>query len=258
MRPIEEPRLCRMIRRVTSWVYPKMELVGTEHIPQEPCIFVGNHSQIHGPVITEVRLPFDHYTWCASQMMDKKEVCQYAYHDFWQDKPRCTQWFYWLLSRLIKHPAVYLMSNARTIPVYRDSRGIATFRRSMEKLQEGYSMVIFPECRIRYNNILCEFQDSFIDLARMYHKRTGEQLCFVPMYLAPKLRKIFFGEPIRYDPGLSKDIQRQQIKMHLMDSITAIACTQPVHTVIPYLNISPKQYPKNLPCEVYHNETENG
>lgn len=258
MRPIEEPGLCRFLRWIVGVFYPKMELVGLERLPEEPFVLVGNHSQAHGAIVAEERLPVDHYTWCNYQMMDKKEVSQYALEDFWQDKPKWTQPLYWLLSRLIRRPAVYIMSHARTIPVYHDNRCISTFRRSLEKLQDGYSLVIYPECRRPYNNILCEFQDRFLDLAKMYHKRTGKALCFVPMYLAPRLKRIFFCDPIRYDPAVPMDIQRGQLRQQLMDAITGIACAQPLHTVIPYRNVPRKYYPKNLPCEVYRIETTDG
>ena len=258
MRPIEEPRFCKFLRWIVGVFYPKMELVGLEKLPEAPFILVGNHSQAHGAIVAEERLPFDHYTWCNYQMMDKKEVSQYALEDFWQDKPQWTQPFWRLVSKIIRYPAVYIMSHARTIPVYHDNRCISTFRKSIEKMQDGYNLVIYPECRTRYNNIIFDFQDRFIDLAKMYHKRTGQALSFVPMYLAPKLRKIFFCDPIRYDPAVPMDIQRARIKQQLMDAITQIACAQPLHTVIPYRNVSKKQYPKNLPCEVYSIETSNG
>lgn len=258
MQPIEEPVLCSIIRKAVDLCYPKMELVGLQNLPEEACVIVGNHSQAHGPIVTEERLPFDHYTWCAWQMMDKREVADYAFEDFWQDKPKYTQWFYWLVSRIIRTPAVYIMTHARTIPVYHDTRCLTTFRRSLEKLQEGFHLVIFPECREEYNNILYEFQDKFIDLAWMYHKRTGKILNFVPMYLAPKLKKIFFGQPIVFDPEAPRQTERTRIKQALMDSITSIACAQPLHIVIPYRNISSKHYPKNLPCEVYQVEKTDG
>ena len=258
MQPIEEPVLCSIIRKAVDLCYPKMELVGLQNLPEEACVIVGNHSQAHGPIVTEERLPFDHYTWCAWQMMDKREVADYAFEDFWQDKPKYTQWFYWLVSRIIRTPAVYIMTHARTIPVYHDTRCLTTFRRSLEKLQEGFHLVIFPECQEEYNNILYEFQDKFIDLAWMYHKRTGKILNFVPMYLAPKLKKIFFGQPIVFDPEEPRQTERARIKQALMDSITSIACAQPLHIVIPYRNISSKRYPKNLPCEVYQVEKTDG
>lgn len=258
MRPIEEPLPCRLIRGAVDLVYPSMELVGLENLPQDACVLVGNHSQAHGPIITEERLPFDHYTWCVSQMMDKNEVADYALEDFWSDKPKSVHWLFWLASRVIKYPAVYIMTHARTIPVYHDSRCLTTFRRSLEKLEDGYHLVIFPECRKEYNNILNDFQDRFIDLAWMYYNKTGKRLRFVPMYLAPRLRKIFFGAPIVFDPEAPKKAERQRIKRELMDSITAIACAQPLHTVIPYRNISSKRYPKNIPCEVRSVEKTDG
>ena len=258
MRPIEEPGLCKFLRWIVGAVYPKMELVGLENLPEEPFVLVGNHSQAHGAIIAEERLPFDLYTWCNYQMMEKKEVCAYALEDFWQDKPKAMQPVYWLLSRLIQYPAVYILSHARTIAVYHDNRCISTFRKSLEKLQEGYNLVIYPESRECYNNIVYEFQSRFIDLARMYYKRSGKCLSFVPMYLAPKLKKIFFGQPIVYNPEIPMDLQRGQIKQQLMDAITEIHCAQPLHTVIPYRNVPKRQYPKNLPLEAYCVETTKG
>ena len=35
-----------------------------------------------------------------------------------------------------------------------------------------------------------------------------------------------------------------------MDSITDIAQSLPAHTVVPYLNIPKRDYPKNIPSEV--------
>ena len=52
MEHIEEPLLCKIIRRAVDLVYPAMELEGLSNLPEEPCIVVGNHAQIHGPIIT--------------------------------------------------------------------------------------------------------------------------------------------------------------------------------------------------------------
>ena len=41
-----------------------------------------------------------------------------------------------------------------------------------------------------------------------------------------------------------------------VDEITAMALSLPEHTVVPYANVPKKQYPKNIPLEVYsHEET---
>ena len=48
-----------------------------------------------------------------------------------------------------------------------------TFKNTVKKLQEGKSVVIFPEHDVKHNHIVYEFQDKFIDIAKLYYKRTG-------------------------------------------------------------------------------------
>ena len=183
--------------------------------------------------------------------MNREEVAAYAYKDFWSGKPKGTRWIYRILSHLITPLALCVFNNAHTIAVYHDTRLISTFRDSIEKLKEGNSMVIFPECYDEHNNIVHEFQDKFIDLARFYYKKTGVELSFVPMYLAPKLKTVYYGKPIRFRADADIKDERKRICGELMDAITEIAVSLPEHTVIPYPNISARHYGKNIPLEVY-------
>lgn len=253
----------------TSWIYrvirffvrlfsPHYRLEGVENLPEGPCVIVGNHCQMYGPIAGELYTPGKHAVWCAGEMMNWHEVQPYAYRDFWSGKPKGVRWFYKLLSYLITPLAVCVFNNAHTIPVYHDTRLITTFRRSMEQLQDGYRIVIFPEHYDEHNNIVHDFQDKFIDLARFYYKKTGEALSFVPMYLAPRLALLTFGAPVRFDPAAPIAEERQRICGALMDSITEMAVALPEHTVIPYPNIPKRDYPKNIPLEVYekHEKTD--
>ena len=113
-------------------------------------------------------------------------------------------------------------------------------------------MVIFPEHDADHNHILCEFQDRFIDVAKLYYKKTGKELLFVPLYIAPKLKSMYFGKPIRFDPDAPIAEERSRICKYLMQEITEIAVSLPEHTVIPYRNIPKKHYPSNIPKEESH------
>ncbi len=155
-----------------SWVYPKMELVGTENLPEEPCVIVANHAQMNGPIACELNFPEKRYTWCAGEMMNWREVPAYAYRDFWSEKPKLLRPFYKLLSYLITPLAV-------------------------------------------------------------------------PMYIAPKLRKLVLGKPIVFCALALIAEERRRICGYLMYKITRLACALPLHTVIPYRNIPKKDYPKN-------------
>ena len=66
--------LYRLIKAAVRAVYPKIKVVGEENLPPEPVVYVGNHSQMNGPIACELYTPGEHYIWCAGEMMDKKEV----------------------------------------------------------------------------------------------------------------------------------------------------------------------------------------
>ena len=116
-------------------------------------------------------------------------------------------------------------------------------------------MVIFPEHDVKQNHIVYDFQDKFIDIAKLYYKKTDKELQFVPMYIAPKLKKICLGKPIRFCAEEKMDAERNRICTYLMDEITAIAEVLPEHTVVPYRNISKKDYPSNRSKEYAYEKT---
>ena len=244
----KDPFLYRLICRAVCLLFPKYTLAGTEKLPEEPCVIVGNHCQMYGPVAAEFYMPRDHYIWCIGEMMDRKEVPAYAFQDFWSMKPRTVHWLYRLMSHLIAPLAEYIFTHAHTIPVYHDTRVVTTFRRSVEHLNEGADIILFPEKHGPYNEILWQFQEHFADLAKMYYRRTGKAICFVPMYTAPKLSRICFGTPMRYNPEASEDEERKRICSAMMEDITELAVSLPQHKVIPYPNIPKKNYPLNTDC----------
>ena len=227
----KKPLLYRLIERLVRRFFPKYRLYGTERLPEEPCILVGNHSQIYGPLVAELYMPRPHSTWCVGEMMNRKEVPAYAFRDFWSMKPRQLHWFYRLLSHLIAPLASFVLSNAHTIPVYRDARVLSTFRISIEYLTAGTDLVIFPECSQPDHPILCRFQKHFVDLGLLYYKKTGTAVRFVPMYIAPSLKSVHFGEPVRYCPQASAEEERTRICETLKESITSLAAALPPHNL---------------------------
>ena len=102
------------------------------------------------------------------------------------------------------------------------------------------------------NNILFEFQESFPDIAKLYKKRTGNNLTFYPLYIAPELRKAYIGDGIEYNPENSTAEERIRIRNYLSEEITNIARALPQHTVIPYRNMPKKYYFKNTDINAKH------
>ena len=241
------PLFYTVVRWLIRLFYPKITLVGTENIPNQPCLLVGNHAQMNGPIIGDLYIPEKRSIWCAGAMMHLKEVPSYAYQDFWSEKPKSIRWFYKLLSYVIAPLSVGIFNQPHIIGVYRDSRIMSTFRRTVSALADGANVVVFPEQNQPHNHIVNDFQEGFADIARLYTRRAGTPLPFVPMYVAPNLKKVCFGTPITFCPDNPKEQERRRICDHLMDEITRLAEALPLHTVVPYNNISKTKYPTNIP-----------
>lgn len=233
-------------RFVRFWVdlfFGRIDVEG--QLPSEPAILVSNHCQMNGPLAAELRIPDNSRIWCAGEMMHWREIPAYAYKDFWSYKPKWSRWFYKGLSYAIVPLASCVFNNARTIAVYHDNRALGAFKETVQALQEGDHVVIFPECDEPGNHIVMGFQKSFVDVARLYWRRTGKRLSFVPMYLAPRLKKWVVGQPVVYDPEAPREQERERILKALHEAVTALALAQPEHTVIPYRKLPGVPYPKN-------------
>ncbi len=243
-------RVYRISCRLARLFCPKPTFEGLENLPDGPCVIVGNHAQMNGPIIAELDLPGERAIWCSAEMMHLREVPDYAFRDFWSKKPRAVRWCYRLLSYIIAPLSVCIFNNAHCIGVYRDGRVMATLRETLERLRGGARIVIFPEHDVPHNGIVWAFQEGFLVLARMYARQTGMPLRFVPMYVAPALRKVVFGAPVSFDPKARPDEEQRRVCKALMDGVTALAVALPRHRVVPYPNLPKKDYPFNEPNEV--------
>lgn len=235
--------LYKIIYRVVRLFYRQPKLIGTENLPSGGAIIVGNHAQANGPMFSVLRFPTPKAVWCRGEMMSVKETPSYAYNDFWANKPKGIRWFYKIASYAIAPLTAYTFKRADTLAVYKDSRLLSTFKNSVSALENGKNLVIFPEEPQTYNNVVNEFQDKFIDVAKLYYSRSKKAVSFVPMYVAPALKTVVFGKPIRYDPSLPIAEQRKEICDYLKSEITSLAQSLPRHKVKPYLNLPKKLYP---------------
>lgn len=240
-----KPLLFKFVKSILSLSYKKYKLLGLENIPAEPSIIVGNHVQATGPISAEICFPYNKKIWCIGQMMNYKTAPPYAFDDFYKYKPKCLHWFYKIIAFLISPILVYVNKHADTIAVYKDGRGLSTFKNSAQSLKDGNHLIIFPECHTPFNEIVNDFQTNFVNVAKLHYKTTNVQISFVPMYIAPKIKTIVYGKPIKFDANINMEEQQQIICTHLKTEITKMAKELPIHTVVPYANVPKKQYPKS-------------
>lgn len=234
-----------LLKKTIKFFLKKYKIEGLDNIPSKPSILVGNHAHAYGPLFAELFFPYNRQTWCSGEIMNIKSAPSYMQKDFWGEKPKYSQWFYKILSYLFAPICVYAFKHASTIPVYKDNRGVITFKRTLESLHNGEHVIIFPENHIENNNIVNSFEQNFIDIAKIYYKKYKKELNFVPFYISPKLKIVQFGKPIKFNSNANIENERTNISSYLSEEITKIAQALPKHIVVPYANVKKKYYPKN-------------
>lgn len=241
----KKPVPYKLIRSFVGVFYKTRTIENKENLSKKPAIYVSNHAQLHGPLSNELYFPNRKLIWCISDVMKTKQAAKYNYQDFWSQKPLYIRWFFKLVSYITAPLSAYIFSRADTIPVYKDKRIATTFKDSIRALENGCNLIIFPESREKYNDIINEFQTGYIDLAKLYYKKFNETIDFIPVYNAPRLKKIVLGKPITFDPNQDLSTQKIEITNYLKDEITKLAINQPIHKVVPYDNVGRKNYPYN-------------
>ena len=225
----------KTVRGALRLCFPNSKTEYETQPDNEPAVFVANHSSVCGPVIMTLDFKRKHQTWTVSNALDRKRAANYAYHDILFGNTHRCKWFWHILANILSVFLPPLLYYSDTIPVYHDKRIIQTFKQSITALTEGNDLVIFAESAKRYSEFINELQPGFIDIARLYYRKTKKALKFYPVYLEKKNAVILVGKPISYDPEQPLDQQRIVITDYLRDGIDSLARTLPEHEPVPFL-----------------------
>lgn len=213
-----QPFLAGMLKAVLRPFY-RHRLVNADRIREDernPIVFLCNHGEIYGPVVCELYMPVAIHSWAISMMMtDRKEVSDYLYENTFQP----VHWLPNLLGRKLSDflgwMSVTVMHQVEAIPVYRDQpiKLRETIRASIEALQAGENILIFPELpEGKYpKEGIAPLSPGFVMLAAAYWRRTGKRMRILPMYANRARRTISFGEEIVFDPDVPFPQEQERV-----------------------------------------------
>ena len=201
---------------IMKFVIRKMyrhKLCGTENLrvdDENPLIFLCNHGDIYGPVVCACYIPVPIRPWVISNLcLDPEEVAVYHYKYDLAENKWIPPFLKMPVARIVGRISVWGMRQLEAIPVFRDQPGqlMRTFRASVEALQSGDNLLIFPENPNAISKDhgyemegLGPMFEGFSLLASIYYKRTGKACRFMPMYAYKKGRTLCFGHEVDYNP----------------------------------------------------------
>lgn len=211
-------------------------LVGRENVPtgmDGRLIFICNHGELHGPVVTNLYVPFSFRPWTISDMMDSREnVAEYCYKYTFKRQKWLPERLKKPISRLLAPLFIWVMHSIESIPVYRNKPRelMTTFRLSVEAMQAEDNLLIFPENpdapsldKPGYlRRGVGDFFTGFTMLAPLYYNATGKRPIFVPVYASREKRVISFGKGIEYNPDNQPTEEKMRIVNELRESMLSM------------------------------------
>ncbi len=168
-----------------------------------PAVYVANHLAAVGPIETVLSLPVRLYPWVIGETMDHARAPRYLYDDLVAPSWRLRGRFGMFVSSVIARLAVGFLWGLGCVEVDSNrGRYLAPFRRSLALLQEGKSLLIFPENpRATLDPVtrMRPFQRGFVLLCPLFQNLTGRPLPLYPVAVSPQRRMVTVGEPIFYE-----------------------------------------------------------
>ena len=211
--------------------FNRHKMVDQDHVqtdPENPVVFLGNHAEIYGPIASALCFPFPVRFWVISKMMfNKKDVRAYLYENTFSKKTFLPVFIRKLLAWYLGWLSVNVMNALRAIPVYRDSpmKLRQTLRESVEALENGENLMIFPEHPDgKYvKGGISELSPGFLMLAEAWWKKVGKPLRMMPVFANREKRTFTFGTEIRYVPENGYAAEQERILKEAYEQLIALS-----------------------------------
>jgi hypothetical protein len=211
--------------------FNRHKMVCLDHIRQDsdnPLVFLGNHAEIYGPIASALCFPVPVRFWVISHMMGRsQDVRAYLYENTFSKKTFLPVFVRKLLARLMGWLSANIMCGLNSIPVYRDSpmKLRMTLRKSVEALENGDNLMIFPEHpEGKYvKGSVSELSPGFLMLAEAWWKKSGKKLRILPVFANREERTFTFGEEIRYEPENGFAAEQERILKEARNQLLSMA-----------------------------------
>ncbi len=195
-------------------------------------VFVCNHGEIYGPIVTNLYIPFSFRPWVTYEMTDIAAVADHVYNGTMIRQTWIPQkWRRPLTDKIAAPLLVWIMRSVDSIPVYHDNprKLMGTFRTTIAAMEAGDNILLFPEDsstteegRFRREGV-SEFFTGFTVIGQMYYNKTGKRAQFIPVYADRQKRVITFGVPTLYDPDLPANDEKRRLCDYLRGEMMRIA-----------------------------------
>lgn len=216
-----------IIRKIAQLVFPKYKAPQLEPT-DKPVVYVSHHQNMFGPVNVLLWYPKFMRLWGLSVFIDQQACYDHYVNYTFTKRFKMSSFIAKPLAWGVSYFVSRLAQSARVIPVYRRSRQITrTLKESVETLQAGASVLIFPDIDYASDDSeVGRIYEGFLNLEKYYNRKTGEHIDFVPLYANQATKEILYGQAIRFDKDREFIDQRDEKAQELQDELNRLANTK--------------------------------
>jgi 1-acyl-sn-glycerol-3-phosphate acyltransferase len=196
-----------------------------------------NHAKRYAPMSLFFNINRKMRIWSLYSLFYVKTFSNHMMFDIYPNARGVKRIFFRIMTSVAAVIGPFVFRMIECIPVYRQSLRLKeTFDKTIETLEEGKDVLIFPESRqpdpnYKYVN---QLQKGFFRYAPDYYKKTGKRLKVFPIYCCAELKKIVVGAPYEYDPDKEFHLMNDEMLKHVQDTIESLALSLPPHRPVPY------------------------
>lgn len=188
----------RIIKGILKIFVRKPKVITENEILDTNAIYLSNHAGATSPVKHELYFPHNFKFWGTHEMVfTYRERWKYLAYNYLPKKKHYGKGISKFLATIILPFVSIFYRGMELIPTYKDARLLKTLRDSIEYLNQGNSIIIFPEnSSDGYHDVLTEYFAGFLMLAKQYYKKTGHNIKIYNMYLRKKDNILVIDKPI--------------------------------------------------------------
>lgn len=206
--------------------FPENHIIGMENVNKAtPGVFICNHVESYAPIAMELYFPLEFRPWVIYDNFYFRLCAAYLEKDFITTELHLHRPFSRWLAVILAPFCILIMNAVEGIPVYRGSKKIAeTFSMSIDAIEQGQNLVIFPENKGRkFSDYINDFDEGFIHLAKSYNIKTGRILNFFPVFADKEKRTITVGKPVSISSIDDYNKGKRKVVIYLRDAINKMA-----------------------------------
>lgn len=194
-----------------------------ENLPDK-AIIVSIHAAKKGPIAISMTYPKFAAMWGHHGMLGNyRERFSYLRNVLYIQKMHKNKFVATLKALYEAVFSIFIYKGMKIIGTYTDMRLLSTIRNSMGVLDEGASVIIYPEDSSEgyFDEIRSAFP-GFVMLAETYYNKKGEDVPVIPAYISTKNKRFIVGEP-KYVHELQKlGLSRQEVADVFKDAINEL------------------------------------